>query len=102
MIDNYLQAVHAKSNYFKLRSYNGEHDKARAAFVKCCKSIVSNWKDNNEEITDQLVKYCIQQDFNGQLDKGILLMGNTGVGKTVYLKALSLMLGYLNNFKFNT
>jgi DNA replication protein DnaC len=101
MIDNYLQAVHAKSNYFKLKAYNGEHDKARAAFVKCCKSIVPNWKDNNPEITDQLVKYCIQQDFNGQLDKGILLMGNTGVGKTVYLKALSLMLGYLNNFKYN-
>ena len=28
-------------------------------------------------------------------------MGSTGVGKTVYLNALSLMMGYSNQFRFN-
>lgn len=103
MIDDYLEQLNNGTNTFRLKKYGDDKfDGARIAFIKCCRSIVSNWKDVSPNITNQLINYCIQSDnFKGDLSKGILMMGNTGVGKTVYLRALSLMMGYSNKFKFN-
>jgi len=103
MIQDYLNHINNGSTVYKLKPYGEEKfNGARLAFIECCKSIVPNWRDVSPATTDQLVRYCVQSDkFKGDLSKGIILMGNTGVGKTVYLKALSLMMGYTNKFKFN-
>ena len=100
-ISQYLDKV-TNVERFDLKKYDEDKfNGARSAFVECCKTIVPGWKDHYPDVTDKLVRYSIQSDkFEGDLTKGILLMGNTGLGKTVYLKALSLFMGYTNKFKF--
>ena len=95
MIQDYLNHLNNGSTVYKLKPYGEEKfNGARLAFIECCKSVVPNWRDVSPATTDQLVRYCVQSDkFKGDLSKGIILLGNTGVGKTVYLKALSLMMG---------
>jgi len=99
-IKEYLDKINGSKTQFELKKFDDEKFLgAKQAFVRCCQSIVPTWKET--EITDDLVNYCIQSEkFSGDTSKGILFMGSTGTGKTVYLKALSLMLGYSNRFKF--
>ncbi len=94
---------------FELKKFGEERFKgARESFVYSCKAICPptkkyplGWIDKHPEVTDKIVRYCIQSEkFDGDLSKGIILMGSTGVGKTVYLNALSLMMGYSNQFRF--
>ena len=100
-ISEYLEKVGAKHRY-QLKQYEADKfEGAKSAFIQCCKSIVPNWRDLNSELTDNLVHYCMQSsEFKGDTSKGLLFMGSTGTGKTVYLKALALMMGYSNQFKF--
>ena len=102
-IDEYIKQIEQKQHKrYELTKYQEENFKnARIAFVKCCRSILPKWKDKHPELTDQIVRYALQLDsFNGDTDKGLILMGATGVGKTVYLKSLSLFMGYAQKFKF--
>jgi DNA replication protein DnaC len=103
-IQAYLDKIKKhETERFELKKFGEERFKgARESFVDSCKAIVPNWKDLNPEVTDKIVRYCIQSDkFDGDLSKGLILMGSTGVGKTVYLNALSLMMGYCNQFRFS-
>lgn len=99
-IQDYLNRINSSRNTYQLKKFeDSKFEGAKQAFIQCCKSVVPTWQET--DITDDLVNYCIQSDkFSGDTSKGLLLMGSTGTGKTVYLKALSLMLGYSNNFKF--
>ena len=102
-IDEYIKQIEQKQhNRYELTKYQEEHfENARIAFEKCCRSILPKWEDKHPELTDQIVRYALQLDsFNGDTDKGLILMGATGVGKTVYLKSLSLFMGYAQKFKF--
>ncbi len=99
-IQDYLDRINSNRNTYQLKRFeDSKFEGAKHAFIQCCKSVVPTWQET--EITNDLVNYCIQSDkFSGDTSKGLLFMGSTGTGKTVYLKALSLMLGYSNNFKF--
>lgn len=99
-IQQYLDQINRHKETFRLKKYeDSKFESAKDAFVSCCRSVLPKWEET--DITDQLVNYCIQSEkFKGDLNKGLLLMGSTGTGKTVYLKALSLMLGYSNQFRF--
>jgi DNA replication protein DnaC len=102
-IDEYIKQIEQKQHKrYELTKYEEENfDNARIAFEKCCRSILPKWQDKHPELTDQIVRYALQLDsFNGDTDKGLILMGATGVGKTVYLKSLSLFMGYAQKFKF--
>jgi DNA replication protein DnaC len=102
-IDEYIKQIEQKQhNRYELTKYQEENfENARIAFEKCCRSILPKWEDKHPELTDQIVRYALQLDsFNGDIDKGLILMGATGVGKTVYLKSLSLFMGYAQKFKF--
>lgn len=102
-INEYLDKIKRNdTERFTLKKYDdNKFESARASFIECCKSILPNWKDINPEVTDQLVYYVLRSDkFKGNIEKGLLLMGHTGVGKTVYLKALSLFMGYAQQFRF--
>ena len=104
-IQDYIQRISKRQDErFALKSYNDvKFDGAKNAFIECCKLVVPQWIDKNPDVTDEIVRYCIQSEkFDGDCSKGLILMGNTGVGKTVYLKALSLMMGYSNQFRFKT
>jgi len=103
MIDQYIQQISkGQDARYKLKKYKEENfQSARESFVKCCKYVLPKWEDKHPELTDQIVRYALQlNSFNGDTDKGLILMGATGVGKTVYLKALSLFMGYAQKFKF--
>lgn len=102
-IDEYIKQIEQKQHKrYELTKYQEENfENARIAFEKCCRSILPKWEDKHPELTDQIVRYALQLDsFNGDTDKGLILMGATGVGKTVYLKSLSLFMGYAQQFKF--
>lgn len=102
MINDYLNSF-KKEERFELKQFDDDKfDSARSMFVQCCEHVCNGWKDVNPSLTDALVKYAIRHS-QSKLDpyKGLLLVGSTGIGKTVYLKALSLLLGYSNRFKFN-
>lgn len=102
-ISEYLEQIKRNDKgRLTLRKYDdSKFESARASFCECCKSVVRNWKDINPKVTDQIVYYVLRSDkFDGDLEKGLLLMGQTGVGKTVYLKALSLFMGYAQKFRF--
>ncbi len=48
--------------------------------------------DQNRKIIEQLFLYCTKnKEFNGDLNKGILLAGKNGIGKTIILSAISAM-----------
>jgi len=102
-IDEYIKQIEQKQHKrYELTKYEEENfENARLAFTKCCRSILPKWEDKHPELTDQIVRYALQlESFNGDTDKGLILMGATGVGKTVYLKSLSLFMGYAQQFKF--
>lgn len=102
-IDEYIKQIEQKQHKrYELTKYQEENfENARIAFEKCCRSILPKWQDKHPELTDQIVRYALKLDsFNGDTDKGLILMGATGVGKTVYLKSLSLFMGYAQQFKF--
>jgi len=101
-IDQYLESLKSKTLNFKLKGFDEDKfQSARDTFVKCAKEVLPTWSDLNPRITDQIVYYCIQSDkFNGDLSKGLLMMGKTGTGKTVLLQTLSMFLGYSNKFRF--
>jgi DNA replication protein DnaC len=104
-INDYLEKIKKhEAERFELKKYGEQRfESARESFVDCCKVIIPNWTDKNPMVTDSIVRYCIQSEkFDGDLTKGLILMGSTGVGKTVYLNALSLMMGYSNQFRFKT
>jgi DNA replication protein DnaC len=101
-IEDYLNNINKNENRLQLKRYGEEKFKsARATFVECCKSVVPKWQDKHPDVTDNLVRYIVQsKKFEGDLTKGLILVGSTGVGKTVYLKALSLIMGYSHQFRF--
>jgi DNA replication protein DnaC len=102
-ISEYIDRINkGKSARFELKHHGEDKfEGAKSAFIRCCKNVIPNWVDKNPDVTDKIVRYCVQSDnFDGDISKGLILMGNIGVGKTVYLKALSLMMGYSNKFRF--
>jgi AAA+ superfamily predicted ATPase len=102
-LEAYLEMIKkGHDGRFELKHYGEEKfESARDTFVECCQTMLPKWEDKHPEVTNAIVRYCIQSDkFKGDLTKGILLMGSTGVGKTVYLNALSVFMGYSNTYRF--
>jgi len=100
-IQHYIQSL-GKSDKFILRGKNEfDFDHCKQAYIQISKSIVTDWIDKDPNLTDQIVHYCIgSEKFKGDLNKGIIFMGSTGTGKTVILKAMSMLLGYMVRFRF--
>lgn len=100
-LQEYIKSIN-KVNKYRMRGKDEFlFEPCRKAYVEMAKSIVPNWKDVNPELTDQLAYYCIgSEKFNGDLNKGLIFMGSTGTGKTVILKTLSMLLGYMVRYRF--
>ncbi len=76
-------------------------DYVKKVWIQINKSQLDNWKATNKEVNRQMVNYLSRsENFKGDLGKGIMIIGENGTGKTRMLKALSLSMGYLHNFKF--
>jgi hypothetical protein len=69
------------------------------AWHKAGQSIVGNsYKDIDPTLTQNLVKYLLRDEsFEGNLDKGILIIGGNGTGKTIYMKIFLMLLTYLHS-----
>jgi hypothetical protein len=69
------------------------------AWHKGGQSIVGkSYKDVDPKLTQNLVKYLLRDEsFEGDLDKGILIIGCNGTGKTIYMKIFLMLLTYLHS-----
>jgi len=78
-----------------------DEDYVKKVWIQINKSEVEDWRVTDKEVNRQLVAYLARSaSFKGDLSKGILLIGENGTGKSRMLKALSLSMGYLHNFRF--
>ncbi len=70
-------------------------------WVNINQKTINNWRVIDRGLNNQIVFYLARSlKFKGDLNKGILLIGNTGSGKTRMMKSLSLAMGYLHRFRF--
>lgn len=101
-IADYLGRIKQTERFELKRFPNVDLEKAKASFIEACKFVEPKWIDINPKVTEQITMYAVgSEKFNGSLDKGLLLIGSTGIGKTVYLKALKHFIAYLNRATFN-
>jgi len=65
--------------------------------------MVQDYKDMKPELTENLCKYLLRDpSFKGDLDKGILIIGPPGTGKTKYTEIFGIMLKYLHFKEIST
>ena len=58
----------------------------------------TSYKNLNRELTEDLCKYILRDPtFSKDLDKGILLIGPTGTGKTKYIEVLTLLIQHIHH-----
>lgn len=102
--DKYLQSVQRiqpKSGYDWTVYNESNHLNMLGIWTKAAKTIVPEWKDHYPKVTEQLIYYLLRSDkFFGNLNKGILLEGPTGTGKTKALRILSLVMGHVQKYRF--
>ena len=97
-LDNYIGRLEIPT-VIKLEPLNEAY--VKKAWIDINRKTINNWKAHDRELNRQMVKYLARsEDFNGDLNKGILLIGNTGSGKTRMMQSLSLAMGYLHQFRF--
>lgn len=100
-IADYLGRIKQTEKFELKRFPNVDLEKAKKSFIETCKFVEPKWSNLHKDVTQQLTYYCVgSEKFNGSLDKGLLLIGSTGVGKTVYLNALRHFIAYLNRATF--
>jgi hypothetical protein len=74
-------------------------EKLTPMWHKAGQSIVGpSYKDIDPALTQNLVKYLLRDSsFEGDLDRGILILGDNGTGKTMYMKIFLMLLTYLHS-----
>lgn len=103
--DDFLRKEASERNAFKWNDLKdpkiGEWtlESTNYAWHKAGQSIVGkSYKDVDPSLTQNLVKYLLRDDsFDGDLDRGILILGNNGTGKTMYMKIFLMLLTYLHS-----
>ena len=76
-------------------------DSVKNIWVNINQKTITNWLVIDKNVNNQIIFYLARSErFTGDLNKGILLIGNTGSGKTRMMKSLSLAMGYLHRFRF--
>ncbi len=86
------QAIHWRENSLEV---------CKNTWVNINQKTINNWRVIDRGLNNQIVFYLARSlKFKGDLNKGILLIGNTGSGKTRMMKSLSLAMGYLHRFRF--
>ena len=62
---------------------------------------IPDWDIKDKELNNQMVFYLARDKrFTGDLNKGIMFIGNVGSGKTRMMQSLSLAMGFLHRFRF--
>jgi len=80
---------------------NLRYDDAANMWHEAGKSIVgSAYRDVEPELTEQLIKFLLRdKSFKGDMDRGILIVGGHGTGKTVYMKILLTLFTFIHHIR---
>lgn len=84
---------------------NADFGKVRSGLTDAIKHFEPNYRELHKDVIDNLTRYLMRSDdFTGDLNKGLMLMGQTGTGKTLMLSAFALMMKYVHrkNLKIKT
>jgi|14BtaG_2_1085337.scaffolds.fasta_scaffold06308_2 hypothetical protein len=81
---------------------NADFDSVKKGFEDCVKHLEPNYKESHPEVVDQLVYFVMRSDkFKQDLNKGFILLGPTGTGKTLLLQAFRLFMRYVHKKGFS-
>lgn len=83
--------------------YYAEDQRERVNYVwsQTASKLTPGYKDTHPEITKQLISYIMRsKQCTLDLNKGLLLIGPTGTGKTRTMQTLSAVIGFLQEFRF--
>jgi DNA replication protein DnaC len=74
-----------------------DFSKVREGLTDAIKYYQPKYKETHPKVIDQLTHYLMRSDkFQGDLNKGLILLGTTGTGKTLMLSAFALMMKYIH------
>jgi len=97
--DDFLRKEADKSGFQWNDVSEWKPEQLTAMWHKAGQSIVgTSYKDVDPALTQNLVKYLLRDSsFEGDLDRGILIIGGNGTGKTIYMKIFLMLLTYMHS-----
>lgn len=76
---------------------NAKFEPVRSGLIDAIKHYQPNYSESHPKVIDQLTLYLMRSDkFEGDLNKGLVIYGPTGTGKTLTLQGFSLMMKYIH------
>lgn len=90
-----------RSNVFKKFYPDDQLERVNYVWTKAAEKITPGYKDFHPETTEQILKYIMRsKSCKWNLNKGLLMVGPTGTGKTRLLQTISAVIGFLHDFRF--
>ena len=97
----YLDAIEKPKKSVFSKNYSPEQlSSIHKMWIDGMRKQIPNYQESHQEETLELVKYIMRIGSKMSLNKGVLLIGATGTGKTRIMNNISMLIGFLHRFRF--